>query len=83
MSKIWLSMLLAGMIACFMKQDLKAVESVFMNVGKDTLDFVVPLMCNIVFFNGVLEIAKQANILNFIARLMKPILKRIFKMKMI
>ena len=28
---------------------------------------------------GVLEIAKQANILNFIARLMKPILKRIFK----
>ncbi len=79
MSRIWLSMILIGMITCMMNQDFKTIEQVFMNVGKDTFDFVLPLMCNIVFFNGILYIAKEAGVLKWVSKMMYPLLKRIFK----
>ena len=78
MSRIWLLMILIGMVCCMITNDYQIIEQVFMNVGKDTLDFVIPLMCNIVFFNGILYIAKEANILKMVAKAMNPLLRKIF-----
>ena len=41
---------------------LKYLNHVFMEVGKDTFDFVLPLLCVTAFWNGILYIAKDAGI---------------------
>ncbi|MCR1979939.1 spore maturation protein A, partial [[Clostridium] innocuum] len=47
-------------------------------VGKETLDFVIPLLCVTCFWNGILYIARDAGIIHGLERLFHPLLKRLF-----
>lgn len=79
MSRVWLLMLLTSMIVFGFKGDIKAMEDVLMNVGQQCLEVVLPLICNVAFFNGILYIAKDAGLLHVLAKLMHPLFKVLFK----
>ena len=53
-------------------------ESLDKSHNPDTFDFVIPLLCVTVFWNGVLYVAREAGIIHFVERLMHPLLKWLF-----
>lgn len=78
MNILWLCMIILSILYCLLCGRIDIVNDVFMNVGKETFDFVIPLLCIMVFWNGILYIAKDAGILRFIEKLFHPLLKKLF-----
>ena len=78
MNIIWLLMILVSIVFCILCGRVDIVNDVFMNVGKDTFDFVIPLLCVMVFWNGILFVAKEAGIIRAIEKLFHPLLKKLF-----
>ena len=60
MNRVWLICLCAGLIFAMGNGGTQAVNDLFMNIGKDTFDFVVPLLCVTCFWNGILNVARTA-----------------------
>lgn len=79
MNMVWLIMIAASIIygLCTGKVDL--LNTVFINIGKETFDFVLPLLCMTCFWNGILNIAKEAGLLAKLEHLFHPLLKFLFK----
>lgn len=78
MNIIWLLIIFVAILFCLLSGRVDIINQVFMNVGKETFDFVVPLLCVMVFWNGILYIAREAQILAWIERLFHPLLKKLF-----
>ena len=78
MNIVWMGMLLLSFAVALYHGDVEVLNNVFMEVGKDTFDFVLPLFCVTAFWNGILYIAKDAGILLFLEKLMHPLLRRLF-----
>lgn len=78
MNILWLLLILISILYCLMTGRVEVVNQVFMSVGKETFDYVIPLLCVMAFWNGILYVAREAKILRFIERLFHPILKRLF-----
>ena len=78
MNIVWMGMLLLSFAVALYHGDVEVLNHVFMEVGKDTFDFVLPLLCVTAFWNGILYIAKDAGILLFLEKLMHPLLRRLF-----
>ena len=45
MNIIWLLIVLVTILYCLMTGNVGIINDVFLNVGKETLDFVIPLLC--------------------------------------
>ena len=78
MNFLWVVMILGSIAYALANGDVNIINDVFVNVGKDTFDFVIPLLCVTVFWNGVLYVAREAGIIHFVERLMHPLLKWLF-----
>ena len=78
MNRVWLICLCAGLIFAMGNGGTQAVNDLFMNIGKDTFDFVVPLLCVTCFWNGILNVAKDSGLLRRAERLFHPLLSRLF-----
>ena len=78
MTRVWLFCLCAGLIFAMGNGGTQAVNDLFMNIGKDTFDFVVPLLCVTCFWNGILNVAKDSGLLRHAERLFHPLLSRLF-----
>lgn len=78
MNRIWLIILFVSIVYCLFTGNVAAINDVFMEVGKETLDFVVPLLCVMVFWNGILYVARVAGVITFIEKIFHPLLKRLF-----
>lgn len=72
MNRVWLICLCAGLIFAMGNGGTQAVNDLFMNIGKDTFDFVVPLLCVTCFWNGILNVAKDSGLLRHAERLFHP-----------
>ena len=79
MNRVWLICLCAGLIFAMGNGGTQAVNDLFMNIGKDTFDFVVPLLCVTCFWNGILNVAKDSGLLRHAERLFHPLLSRLFR----
>ena len=79
MNRVWLICLCAGLIFAMGNGGTQAVNDLFMNIGKDTFDFVVPLLCVTCFWNGILNVAKDSGLLRHAERLFHPLLSRLFQ----
>ena len=77
MNSIWISIICLTTLYCIATKDYQAVTDVFMNVGEETFEFVIPLLCTTAFWNGILYIAKEASLLHALERLFHPLLKRL------
>ena len=78
MNRIWLFCISAGILYAMATQNLDAMNEVIHQVGKDTFDFVVPLLCVTCFWNGILNVAKDSGLLRRAERLFHPLLSRLF-----
>ena len=78
MNRVWLICLCAGLIFAMGNGGTQAVNDLFMNIGKDTFDFVVTLLCVTCFWNGILNVAKDSGLLRHAERLFHPLLSRLF-----
>lgn len=78
MNIIWLSIICITILYCLITGRVDAINTVFVSIGKETFDFVIPLLCVTAFWNGILYIARDAKILVFLEKLAHPILKRLF-----
>ena len=78
MNIVWLIIVFVTIVYCLITGNVTIINDVFLNVGKETLDFVIPLLCVTCFWNGILYIARGAGIIHALERLFHPILKRLF-----
>ena len=78
MNVIWLLIICITVLYCLCNGRVDVINAVFVSVGKETFDFVVPLLCVTAFWNGMLYIARDAKILAALEKLAHPILKRLF-----
>ena len=78
MNIIWLLIVLVTILYCLATGNVGIINDVFLNVGKETFDFVIPLLCVTCFWNGILYIARDAGIIHGLERLFHPLLKRLF-----
>lgn len=75
MNILWLCMIVASLIYAFVSGKVDIVNDVCLNVGKDTFDFVLPLICMTCFWNGVLYVAKEAGMIQTLEKVFHPLLK--------
>lgn len=78
MNVIWLVIVVITILYCLCSGQVDVINEVFVTTGKETFDFVIPMLCITVFWNGMLYVAKEAGILHFLERLLHPLLKRLF-----
>lgn len=75
MNVLWLLIVGASILYCLVTGKVDVINEVFINVGKDTFDFVIPLLCVTLFWNGMLYIARDAGITRFLEKVLHPLLK--------
>ena len=74
MNLLWLIMIAVSLMYAFFTGNISVINDVCLKVGKDTFDFVLPLICMTCFWNGVLYVAKEAKTVEKIANGMKPVI---------
>lgn len=72
---IWFLLVFIGIIYSFFGSN--NISDVILNSGNASFDLIVSLAPNIVLWSGILNIARNAGILEKISKLLKPFLKRI------
>ena len=75
MNILWLIMICASLIFAFFNGRVDVINQVCLNIGKDTFDFVLPLVCTVCFWNGVLYVAREAGMIAALEKVFHPFLK--------
>lgn len=79
MNVVWLLMIAGSILYGLCTGKVDILNEVFLNVGKETFDFVLPLLCMTCLWNGILNIAKDAGLLKMLERVFHPLLRFLFK----
>lgn len=79
MNVMWLLMIGASVLYGLLNGKVDILNDVFINIGKETFDFVLPLLCMTCFWNGLLNIAKEAGLLAKLEIIFHPLLRFLFK----
>lgn len=75
MTRFWSGMILASIVYAFFSGKVDLLSETIVNVGSETLEFVLPLMAVTCFFNGIVEIAFQSGCIAWLERRMRPLLR--------
>jgi len=75
MNVLWMLMILASLVYAFLNNQVQVINDVCLNVGKETFDFVVPMICTVCFWNGVLYVAREAGMIRALEKVFHPFLK--------
>lgn len=75
MNIIWLVILALSIIYALCTGKVDIVNDVCLNIGKETFDFVLPLIAMTCFWNGILSVAKEAGMINALEKVFHPLLK--------
>lgn len=78
MSILWLCMIAFSILYGLSIGKVDVLNNVFLNIGKETFDFVLPLVCMTCFWNGLLNVAKDAGLLKKLEMFFHPFLKYLF-----
>lgn len=78
MNLLWLIMIAVSLMYAFFTGNISVINDVCLKVGKDTFDFVLPLICMTCFWNGVLYVAKEAGMIKVLEKWFHPFLKWMF-----
>ena len=74
MNRFWIVTILLSIMYSIVNQTTFELMDVLTSVGKETLDYVLPLVANVAFFSGVLEVAKDNGLLKKFEYLVAPFL---------
>ena len=75
MNVLWLIMIGASLIYAFFSGQVQIMNDVCLNIGKETFDFVLPLICMVCFWNGILYVAREAGMIRALEKLFHPFLR--------
>lgn len=78
MNIIWLTVIFVSICYGLLTGKSEMMNQVILNVGKDTFDFVLPLICITCFWNGIFSIAEHSGLLKVIEKLFHPMLNYLF-----
>ena len=77
MNVLWMGMISASIVYGLISGNAQMINESILQVGKETFDFVLPLICVTSFWNGVLSIAEACGLLRKLERLLAPFLRRL------
>lgn len=75
---IWAAMAIIGIIYAIFTGTLAEVNESILSSAGDAVSLTIGLISVLVFWLGIMEIAKAGGLLDFLAKLFSPIVKRLF-----
>ena len=75
MTIFWSSMILISMFYGLLNGKSELLSNTMANVGKETIEFIIPFIAITCFFNGIVEIAFQNGCIAWLQIKMNPLLK--------
>ena len=77
-SYIWFFLIVIGILFSMFTGRLDIINDSILTNGKEALDLMLSILPVIVLWTGIMKIAEEAGLLQKFARLMQPILSRLF-----
>lgn len=77
-NKIWSSFIVVGIIYSFLNGKIDVINNEIINSGTASLELFLSMFPLMVLWSGIMNIAKKAGILDFLAKCMMPLFKIIF-----
>ena len=77
MTLFWSSLILIAFAYGLLTGKSELLSNTMANVGKETIEFILPFVAITCFFNGLVEIAFQNGCIGWLQRRMHPLLKRL------
>lgn len=77
-NKIWAAFILIGIIYGIINGNVLGVNEEILSSSKDTLDLVMETFPLMILWSGIMQIAKDAGVLSYLAKLFNPVLRLIF-----
>ncbi|GAA0347057.1 spore maturation protein SpmA [Bacillus carboniphilus] len=75
---IWVGLTIIGIIFAIINGNLEEVNKALFNGAKEAVTISIGLISILVFWLGIMRIAQDAGLLNTLAKLFKPIVRRLF-----
>lgn len=75
---IWAGMAIIGIIYAAINGTMESVNEAIFESASDAVTLAISLISVLVFWLGIMNIAEKANVLNWLAKLFKPIITRLF-----
>ncbi len=76
---IWIFLIIVGITYSLLTNQKEILNEVILNVSKDTLKIFYTMFASIIFFEGILEVAKEGGFLNFMIKIFRKPLGVLFK----
>lgn len=77
-NKIWGSFIIIGIVYGIFSGKIDVINSEIINSGSSSLELFLSMFPLMVLWSGIMNIAKKAGILDFLAKCMRPLFKIIF-----
>ena len=77
-SYIWFILILIGIVYSLLTGSLETLNNSILTNGKKALDLTISIMPVIVLWTGIMKIAEESNLLQKFAKLVSPILSKLF-----
>ena len=77
LNKVWTVLILVPMLWGMMTGKTQEMNLILSEVGKQTLQLVLPMTAITCFYSGILEIARHCGLLEALQRLLSPLLDRL------
>ncbi|MDD6223842.1 MAG: nucleoside recognition domain-containing protein [bacterium] len=77
-NKIWGSFIVVGIVYAFAVGNVEVINNEIIDSGNTSLELFFSMLPMMILWSGIMNIAKKAGILDFLARCMKPIFRVIF-----
>lgn len=78
MNRLWLNLIIISILYSMFNGTLVSLNDVLPSIGKSTLDYVIPLVANLAFFSGILEVVMDNGLLDKLQKVIAPIINRLF-----
>lgn len=77
MNYFWSFMILASILYAALSGNMSALNLAIVQVGEETLDFVLPMIAVTSFFSGLICIAQKSGCISFLEKIMRPFLRKL------
>ncbi len=75
---IWIFLILVGIFFAFITGNLDTINNSILTNGKEGFDIVISILPIIVLWTGIMKIAEDSGLLQKFAKLVEPLLSRLF-----
>lgn len=77
-NKIWVFFIIIGIIFSLLTGQIDKLNNTILNSGKNSLDMILKIFPVMALWLGIMNIAKQAGLLNKFSKMLYPIMHKIF-----